>query len=42
MNVNFEFFDKEPLENLISTAKSRLNHEKVKMSFSRKSFMEFI
>ncbi len=31
--------DYEPLENLISTAKSRLNHEKVKMSFSRKAFI---
>ena len=31
--------DYEPLENLINTAQSRLNHEKVKMSFSRKSFI---
>lgn len=29
----------EPLENLIDTAKSRLNHEKVRMSFSRKAFI---
>ena len=29
----------EPLETLLSTAKSRLNHEKVKMSFSRKAFI---
>lgn len=31
--------DYEPLETLIATAKSRLNHEKVKMTFSRKAFI---